>query len=853
MSIYQLAPLISALTYGILSIFVLRNARTKVRRLLAIYLTVLLLYALGSFIAFANFFPNQIPLWSLFFPLGGITALIAYCHFVGAFTHKNCRLAAFLGYGAVAFILIPLIIQGYIPKSVEWIGDGVLINYGHFSYLLIAIGTPFVVLPIFLLVRRLRNLKDPLEQNRVKYLLVGVAVLTLFIIREIISTLPNFSLSQIGHLCNALVTTYAILRYHISDIKLIVKNGLIYSGITICIASLYVIVLSGLRFSLHDWGIATNFIALVAVSVLLVWLFNPILALLHKGVDRLFYGKSFKYRHMIVSFAQKMNNVLDLNELIEAMLRSITRAMHASQASLLLYNGIDFSSRFTERLIDGEQNIPLKLSMKSPIVTWLTRENKTLSRNLIDMSPDFKGLSEMERNAINDQGIETFYPLKSEGNLIGILALSKKHPSGFYSLDDINLLTTMVREVAVLVENAQLYAEAKQRANTDELTGLFNHRFFYQCLDEEIDRCSRFGEIFCLLYIDLDLFKIYNDTQGHLEGDEILKIVSQEIKSSIRMIDTSFRYGGDEFAVILPYTHLDGAYKVGERIRKAIERTMDAKGIEITCSVGIASWPADGLMREDIIKTADAALYFAKQTGRNRTCLGSEVVLSELLKMEGKMKGETAVLNTIYALAATVDAKDHHTYGHSKKVAKYAAEIAEGLGYSQEKIATIRAAGLLHDIGKIGVSDHLLKKPGPLSLEDWELIRTHPDLGVAILKNVDRLRGCLSAVKYHHERYDGTGYPAGLKGDNIPLDARIISVADSYDSMTSSRPYREKITSSDEALEELKRCSGSQFDPNIVEIFTKILERDIFEKKKSRTDLNPLNDTSYTLVREENT
>lgn len=833
MSIYHLAPLFSAIVYSVFSIIVLRNARTKVRRLFAIYLIVLLLFALGSFIAFANFFPSQIRLWSSFFPLGGITALIAYCHFVGAFTHKNYRFVVFLGYGAVAFILIPLIIQGYIPKSAEWIGGGVLINYGPFIYLIIAIGTPFVVLPIFLLVRRLRTLKDPLERNRVKYLLVGIVVLTLLIIREIISTLPNFSLSQIGHLCNALMITYAILRYHIPDIKLIVKKGLIYSGITICIASLYLIVLSGLQFSLHDWGIATNFIALTAVSVLMAWLFNPILALLHKGVDRLFYGQSFKDRQIMASFAQRMNNVLDLNDLTEAMLRSITRAMHASQTSLLLYNGIDFSPWFTERLIDGEPILPMKLSMKSPIVTWLTRENKTLSRNLIDVSPDFKGLSETERNALSDQEIETFYPLKSKGNLIGILALSKKHPYGFYSLDDINLLTTMVREVTVLVENALLYAEAKKRANTDELTGLFNHRFFHQCLDEEIARCSRFGEIFCLLYIDLDLFKIYNDTQGHLEGDEILRIVSREIKSSIRMIDTSFRYGGDEFAVILPYAQLDGAYKVGEKIRKAIESTMDAKGIAISCSVGIASWPADGLMREDIIKTADAALYFAKQTGRNRTCLGSEVVLSELLKMEGKLKGETAVLNTIYALAATVDAKDHRTYGHSKKVAKYATEIAEGLDYSQERIATIHAAGLLHDIGKIGISDQLLKKAGPLSIEDWKLIRTHPDLGVAILKNVDRLRGCLSAVKYHHERYDGTGYPAGLKGDNIPLDARILSVADSYDSMTSSRPYREKATSPDEALEELKQCSGSQFDPNIVEIFTKILEKGSLEKKKA--------------------
>ena len=148
------------------------------------------------------------------------------------------------------------------------------------------------------------------------------------------------------------------------------------------------------------------------------------------------------------------------------------------------------------------------------------------------------------------------------------------------------------------------------------------------------------------------------------------------------------------------------------------------------------------------------------------------------------------ILNTIYALAATVDAKDHHTYGHSKKVSRYATDIAEAFGYSQEGIETIRAAALLHDIGKLGISDQLLAKRGSLHPEDWEVIRAHPNLGVAILKHVDSLNGCLAAVQYHHECYDGSGYPAGLKGNNIPLDARIMSVADAYDAMTSNRPYR---------------------------------------------------------------
>jgi putative nucleotidyltransferase with HDIG domain len=224
-------------------------------------------------------------------------------------------------------------------------------------------------------------------------------------------------------------------------------------------------------------------------------------------------------------------------------------------------------------------------------------------------------------------------------------------------------------------------------------------------------------------------------------------------------------------------------------------------------------------MREELLQAADAALYHSKAAGRNRITVASEVTRSRALGTGVRPEGEPGVLSTIYALAATVDAKDHYTYGHSKKVGKYTTEIAEALGYAEDKMATIRAAALLHDIGKIGVSDRVLLKTGALDTDDWDAIRAHPKLGVAILKHVSGLSGCLAAIQYHHERYDGSGYPARLKGENIPLDARVLSVADSYDAMTSLRPYREGKLTQEQALEELRRCAGTQFDPGIVEVF----------------------------------
>ena len=248
---------------------------------------------------------------------------------------------------------------------------------------------------------------------------------------------------------------------------------------------------------------------------------------------------------------------------------------------------------------------------------------------------------------------------------------------------------------------------------------------------------------------------------------------------------------------------------------------MGGKQVGITVSLGLASWPSDGVTPDEMFNAADRALYYAKRTGGNRTSVVSKMLPSLTETVVPEIDIERESLSTIYALAATIEARDPYTYGHSRKVGRYAVALAEALGLPSEKVAIVSTAALLHDIGKIGIPDEVLNKVTELEPEEWELIRSHSKLSAAIVGHVPSLIPCLPAILHHQERWDGTGYPSGLKGEAIPLEARILAVADTFDAMTSSRPYRDSMPYK-EVLEELKRCAGSQLDPKLVEAFLPI-------------------------------
>ena len=506
-----------------------------------------------------------------------------------------------------------------------------------------------------------------------------------------------------------------------------------------------------------------------------------------------------------------------VQDIFEGFANELKKLVDVDWATIALVEGdqlyfLSLSSTVGSAWQTGE-GIPLK----GTATEWVAREKKSLyEADLTRHARFWTGEHHLK------QGIRSivYLPLtlkhvQGKDKCIGSLILAT-HQANAYNPGQIRLLEKVAWQIAPPVENARLYLRVHEGARLDELTGLFNRRHFEERLKEEIARHSRHSGIFSLFLIDLDSFKVYNDIYGHPMGDELLGQIGRIIRSSIRGGDQAFRYGGDEFIVILPETTPDNAYVVAERLRGQMATEMGAKNIAVTCSIGLASYPSDGVMSGELVTATDTALYHAKQTGGNRVCL-SAAILSEPVAEAGTY-ARGSELSVVYALAAAVDAKDPYTYGHSRKVNVYAVALAEAIGLSPDEVSKVSTAALLHDVGKIGIPDKVLNKIGKLGAEDWEAIKSHPRLGANIVGNVPSLVPCISGILYHHERWDGTGYPEGLKGEGIPLEARILAIADAFCAMASARPYR-KAFSHEKAMEELRNGAGTQFDPKLIEVF----------------------------------
>ncbi len=591
---------------------------------------------------------------------------------------------------------------------------------------------------------------------------------------------------------------------------------------------------------------------------------------------RLFREEQVKSRHLALLNNISRNAITTLNP--DEMLAKIAEQLETGLSYDHMGIGLlDYSTK--EVVVQAEAGrrrggIGRRISLGQGLVGRVARSGQmVVVRDLA--APDAPGGPVLE-----DSASAAVLPIVYADQLYGVLYMETAQPWDF-SEEELLLLRTLADLVSGALHNALTFQKAQEQAITDGLTGVKTHRFFMEALSAEWKRSTRAGRSFSLVLMDLDRFKFVNDFYGHLEGDLVLQRVGHILEQNCRRSDVVSRYGGDEFVMLMPETTVEQARQLASKLRSWIASDPLLREKNITGSFGIASFPVHGSTPQELIQVTDASMYLSKHQGGNTVSTADhfdpnetrkwkrdvlEAYLGVTLKRSFTTGPEAfeeirrrleqfalslpasapelfgadggaarpaptgvpslppAVIDTITSLAYAIDAKDHYTQGHSQKVATYAVLIAEALGLSDADVEEVRLGGILHDIGKVGIPEAILNKSGPLNPDEWETMKKHVEYGGRLLEPLKSLGRVQEMVKHHHEFFDGSGYPQGLAAAQIPLGARIVAIADAYDTITSDRTYKKGRTA-EEAFAELERCDAAQFDPELVRAFITALRR----------------------------
>ncbi len=1001
MNAYTIAPLVAVIAYiPLLVMAAVSRPWQKRNTLFIIFLVSAVLWSLVDLLYRSNYFPGYNEYFFKFVVILFSLMVVQFHFFLSSFYPHGQKRWLIFAYSAFTVICI-LVLLGYVTQGVIYKGDLVRGVY--------SIGVVFVAILLLTLAginlyvfrKILKTSSDPILRNQVLALSFGICVLVLTTALSIPSWGDAFPIPHYGNLLNAFILSYAVIRHKLIDIKLVIRRSTAWIILGVGAMTIYWLSLMAAD---RIFGFQVEFYATIvatALTLVFVGIMFFLRGHIYNILTRAFQGSSYQPVQKLNQFTDKIHNVFSLQDQGGELLTLLAKAINIKQVCLLFpeTDTGDLVTKFYEPKDEVNQFANFRIRSNNPIVKYLEKEKKYLSKENLAVLPTFLNLWPQEREDIDSKNVSMFIPLISRDRLIAILVLGEKR-SGRYSLEDlsiienvtsrvavsmekeylreqlrereqelsvinnssvilassldiqeifgnfieelkkvvdvtwativlidedefvcvalsapessayqigdrvpmertgtawvvsqkrpfvehdlaqeryfttsdffyehglrsaaylpliakgkiigsfilgsktqhafsqrhIRLLEQLASQIAMPLENSQLYARAEKKARIDELTGLFNRRSLDEMIDSEISRHSRYGGAFSLAILDLDSLKSYNDTYGHLAGDNLLKAVGINIKTAVRTSDFAFRYGGDEFAILLPQTSIDDALMVLERVHKRIGDGVDASKMEVTASIGVACWPDDGISHTDIIASADVTLYRAKRNGRNQTLCASGPLSGLSLAgtaaqsgsdVDGKLSG------IVNAFSEMVDSRSYYTTKHSKKVTNYAVALAKMLELDKEETLKIETCAMLHDIGKMAINSELLNKSGELTEKEWEIIKTHPALGANIVKQIPQLAYCIEPILHHHEKFDGTGYPDGQKGEKIPIISRILAIANEFAVMTSDRSYSETITH-ENAVREIKKRAGTHYDPHLVERFASI-----FRTKESGSD-----------------
>lgn len=598
----------------------------------------------------------------------------------------------------------------------------------------------------------------------------------------------KYPYSSFGGLILALCVVHLLSQRHLFDISQRLLVGVVYMvAATFIIIPIWFISRNLMKFA--ELMKASKEVAFfLAGSGIIIWALSVIFLVftLSKRMEKRQSEEEFEW---LQQTQERMLSLLDVEELGQMVITAVSDLVKDAGVELVIRNN-SFDNYFC-------------ISSKADLQPFMMTQ--------CEMEKAYAMLEEEE----NAEAASVHYDDMLQGYLC--LKADKKPKMSYMELECIQQLAS---HISICMKNIYIYQTRYQMTIHDELTGLYNRRYFKECLEKKWGNVKRGS----LIYMDIDNFKLFNELYGENCGDEILKWCAKILMKVIVKPDVIFRMGSNEYIIYTGESEKNKLLLLAKEIQSSLlqDDAEKPKVLQpITMSIGIATCTNGETGFEKLLKQAERASFFAKEKGRNRIEVYGETDISR----EEKVKNISAyeqVSSTVNALTAAINARDSYTFAHSMHVSQYAVMLAKELGLDSNEIRIVKEAGLLHDIGKIGIPDHILQKEGKLTEKEYKVMKSHVAKSVEMIHFLPNMNYVIPAVISHHERYDGKGYPRGLKGEQIPLLGRILAVCDCYDAMTSKRSYKEAF-SKEYAMEELRKNSGTQFDPDIADVFITLI------------------------------
>jgi diguanylate cyclase (GGDEF)-like protein/putative nucleotidyltransferase with HDIG domain len=664
--------------------------------------------------------------------------------------------------------------------------------------------------------------RQGMPTSSMRPLYLGAAFMFAGLLTTAIPGMGSFPIDPLACGINALLLFYALHRKRMITFKMVTSRGPVYLAAAILTTLLLAIVYPSLdRLYLRlfsEYADQQTIVIAVLVSLLTVLVYNLLRSLLQTFFARGQMARDEELRR----FSREINESLDSQLIFKTFGQFIEKNIDCDAAYVCVREESgDFVTRaHSKPAVSGDVVIP----HASPLISWLWEHKTAVSFKDFSRTQHYRAMWDTEKEMLRALSVRLILPITQGGRLIAVTLFSDHDSQKIGSPGDIIFLESAAAIMSIAANNAMLYSVMQNEAQMDGLTGLHNRRHFLEKIKEDFEKARKSSFTVCI--ISLDDFRLYNELYGSFHGDKLLQDFAKILLAVTGNQGRVGRYSGKEFILAIPFKDAGAVSDNIDIIRDMLGDYLRSSKEEghrfLTFSAGICSFPTAASSLDEAIHYASIAVYAAKKNGKNRTQLYREGQSFIDITPEALHFGEQCA-QTIYALTAAIDAKDHYTFRHSENVSKYASRLAEEIGLDQEHVEIIRQAGLLHDIGKIGIPESILVKDGPLTQEEYKAMQRHVEGSIAMIKYLPSLDYVTPAAIGHHERWDGKGYPRGLKGEDIPIAARCLCVADAFDAMTTARSYKPSLSVA-HALDEIRRNLGTQFDPKIGLVFVKAVE-----------------------------